>query len=66
MKDLFKLYGFKYLGPGGINCPCCDSKLSHKRKSKIRRNLFSKLRRNLLKVELLKIKNTLNEDKIQI
>lgn len=36
----------KYLGPKGLKCPCCDSKLSHKRKSKQNRNLFSKLRRN--------------------
>lgn len=51
--DLFKKAGLKYLGgPGGLKCPCCDNKLSHKRKSKINRNLFSKLRRTHLKQQL--------------
>ncbi len=51
MKDLFKICGYKHLGgPGGLKCPCCDNKLSNKRKSKINRNLFNKLRRNSLKI----------------
>ena len=49
MRDIFKQVGYKYLGPGGIKCPCCDSKLSHKRKSKINKNLFSTMRRSILK-----------------
>ena len=49
MRDIFKQVGYKYLGPEGIKCPCCDSKLSHKRKSKINRNLFSTMRRSILK-----------------
>ena len=59
MKDLYKQVGYKYLGPGGLQCPCCDSKLSHKRKSKINRNLFSTMRRSILKRLLLK---ELNEE----
>ena len=54
MKDIFKIAGFKYIGPGGILCPCCDRKLSHKRKSKVSRNLFSRLRRSILKQNLHK------------
>ncbi len=53
MKDLFKMVGFKYLGPGGIKCPCCDNKLSHKRKSKINRNLLSSMRRSILRMNLI-------------
>jgi transcription initiation factor IIE alpha subunit len=50
MKDLYKEAGFLYIGgPGGMKCPCCDNKMSKKRKSKIQRNLFSKLRRTWLK-----------------
>ena len=49
MRDIFKQVGYKYLGPGGIKCSCCDSKLSHKRKSKINKNLFSTMRRSILK-----------------
>ena len=54
MKDLYKQAGYKYLGTEGLKCPCCDSKLSHKRKSKINRNLFSTMRRSILKRLLLK------------
>lgn len=54
MKDLYKQAGYKYLGPGGLKCPCCDGKLSHKRKSKINRNLFSTMRRSILNRMLMK------------
>lgn len=53
MKDEFKIAGFKYLGPGGIKCPCCDKKLSHKRNSKLNRNLLSRMRRSILKMNLI-------------
>jgi hypothetical protein len=57
MKDLFKASGFKYLGPYGLKCPCCDSKLSHKRKTKINRNAFNQLKRaNLKRILLEEIK----------
>ena len=49
MKDLFKKVGLRSIGPGGLNCPCCDSGLSSKRKSKINRNDFSQLKRARLK-----------------
>ena len=57
MKDLFKQAGFKYTGWGGIKCPCCDNGMSKKRKSKIARNLYSKLRRTHLKQQLNKLQN---------
>lgn len=52
-KDLFKSAGYKYIGPGGIKCPCCDKKLSHKRKSKINRNLLNTMKRSILKMNLI-------------
>ena len=61
-KDLFKTAGYKYIGPGGIRCPCCDNKLSHKRKSKINRNLFSTMRRSILKQSLVKEINKSREE----
>lgn len=53
-KDIFKAAGYKFIGPGGLKCPCCDRKLSHKRKSKINRNLLSTMRRSILKQQLIK------------
>ena len=50
-KDKFKNAGSKLVGWGGIKCQCCDNKLSHKRKSKVGRNLFSRMRRSILKQE---------------
>ena len=52
MKDLFKREGLLMLGPGGIKCHCCDEGMSHKRKSKLNRNMFSKLKRTRLKRKL--------------
>jgi hypothetical protein len=71
MKDIYKQVGYKYLGPGGLNCSCCDSKLSHKRKSKINRNLFSTMRRSILNRMLMKeLKDLLvfnsEEEKIEL
>ena len=54
MKDLYKKAGFKYTGIGGIKCQCCDNKLGNKRKSKVARNTYNKLRRNCLKQKLYK------------
>ena len=53
-KDIFKVAGYHWIGPGGIHCQCCDNKLSHHRKSKIQRNMLSKLKRNALKIQLRK------------
>ena len=52
-KDLFKAIGFKYIGPGGLRCPCCDNKLCNKRKSKVNRNLFNSMKRSILKRMIL-------------
>lgn len=52
-KDLFKAAGYKYIGPGGLRCPCCDQKLCHKRKSKINRNLLNTMKRSILKRMLI-------------
>lgn len=60
-KDLFKYAGYKYIGPGGLKCPCCDKKLSHKRKSKINRNLLSTMKRSILKQMLVKELNKYEE-----
>jgi len=48
-RDLFKSAGYKYIGPGGLRCPCCDKKLCHKRKSKINRNLLNTMKRSILR-----------------
>jgi len=49
--DDYKRCGSKFVGVGGIGCSCCDNGLSKKGKSKITKNLFSKLRRSALKRE---------------
>ncbi len=54
MEDLYKQIGSKLTGCHGIKCRFCDNGLGHKRKSKIGRNLYNKLRRNLLKQQLYK------------
>jgi hypothetical protein len=61
-KDLFKNAGSKFIGPGGIKCPCCDKGLSKKRKTKIGRNLFSRMRRSILKRET---KNEINRELVE-
>jgi len=52
-KDLFEAVGYKYIGPGGLRCICCDQKLCHKRKSKINRNLLNTMKRSILKKMIL-------------
>jgi len=54
-RDLFKNAGYSHLGGiGGIHCPCCDNKLSKKRKGRTGRNLFNRMRRSTLTQALKK------------
>jgi hypothetical protein len=49
MKDLYKMSGFKFIGIGGIKCPCCGNGLTKKGRHKATKHMFSSLRRSVLK-----------------
>jgi hypothetical protein len=54
--DIYKRAGSKFINHKGCSCHFCDNGLlrDKNRKSKIGRNLLSKLRRNYLKIDLQK------------